>query len=706
MSKLTKAAAASLLAGAMIAGGAGSAFAADTFWSVPTADTSVTNSSGASYVKTYGVRAGSAGGDYVGISNTNFDANGAAGATTAAGSGDDTQLEMTAAHLDKWGAQIAIWATSVNENPNPYLANLMMNTAIDLGRQSGTKSTNAATTWQRNCETSAWGDSYGTPSTDKNGNATIQGLEYSPEIIYGANKMTNWSNFSSEAAAATKIGEYETEQASESGHNFYNPTYANNDSTNVWSHIYSINQLGDIADGVVADSDGKLALRYGDASNAAIDYEKSIRGNLLYVASQLDSGAQDKKTVAYLYAIDENGAAYFFTPEADGLIEDKLDLGGKKGSGDTKENANKDYAGNNGTVDLNYMDTLPFITHTYTGMDTSKYQSADLIMRVEDIYKNNPVIKVTDASDLTAAGVDVVIYNTNVQDLSGITNGRNSSGVVNGAQYKGENNALSRTAIASWLNNSSIQLIAGDDFGCSNRQALYAGTAATAEGEAPLLYCARNYTADKDARAAWAFSKVYPELYGGNEDASYNYWVKNVYHIKTASVSTVSAYMQNKTNVEAYTEAFDNQMESYFKTGYDWWLTEGSVSGSDYAKYAFYNGQSRASYYSGREASAEPVNTIGIFTPSYQWIDQAGSATQKIYADSKYTVKRGKSFKIGARAYGKLSYKSSNKKLVVNAKGKVTAKKALKKGTYKITITAAGNYTAKKATKVIKVVVK
>jgi len=58
-------------------------------------------------------------------------------------------------------------------------------------------------------------------------------------------------------------------------------------------------------------------------------------------------------------------------------------------------------------------------------------------------------------------------------------------------------------------------LVAGDDFSTDVNQG-FDTALATNNGMAPQLYCQRNYTADKNARAAWAFAQVYPELYSGN----------------------------------------------------------------------------------------------------------------------------------------------------------------------------------------------
>jgi hypothetical protein len=136
----------------------------------------------------------------------------------------------------------------------------------------------------------------------------------------------------------------------------------------------------------------------------------------------------------------------------------------------------------------------------------------------------------------------------------------------------------------------------------------------------PLLYCQRDYTADKNARAAWAFAQVYPEAYNNNPDATYAYWVDKVYHINLADVPTVATYMTNKSVPVTYTQGTVDDLEANFATGGSWWNTTGSDD-PYWSDFAYYTGSSRASYYSDNTASEEPAYTIGIFAPTLWWVD-------------------------------------------------------------------------------------
>lgn len=58
-----------------------------------------------------------------------------------------------------------------------------------------------------------------------------------------------------------------------------------------------------------------------------------------------------------------------------------------------------------------------------------------------------------------------------------------------------------------------------------------------------------------------------------------------------------------------------------------------------------------------------------------------------------------------AKKHGKVMYKSNNKKISVNSKGKVTVKKGIKKGTYKILLTVKGNSNYQSGRKMVKIVI-
>lgn len=637
-SRLKKGALALALSGAMALGGAGLAFA-DTGAPFGTAPSDAV-AADSNLLKSYGVRAGSAGPDFLGITNTNFDF------TQGSASSPDQNLNYPTAS-DRL-AGLSIWATSVNESVNPYYSNLLYKA---LG---GTVASDLATTWMSNPSTSSWGDSNGSASNKGNvasGAATIAGLEYNPQIIFGANKYTNWALDASGSNSNTNIYTYlyadEDNDGVRDNEADYTPIFANNDATNIWTQVYSMGRLATTADGLTDNTSLKTRYNNSDAEASALDYERAIRGQMLYIASQIDTRSDvSMKTVAYLYAIDGNNVGYFFVPTADGL---KVGNDTGKSSGNSYLNPDYNYAANNSTINMGYMGVLPFITNTFNSghafVTTSVFddtydgdgdgvkegrevvldeddQITGMIMKVEDIYKVNPVCTVSSSDTNILAGVDVIIYNTTTQtNLTGTSGGKNSSYVSNGGT------PLTESVVRTWAkahnNNTDFSglVIAGDDFGTSSNQG-YHGTALN-NNMSPNLYCERNYTCDKNARAAWAFARVYPELYGGNMNATYGYWLDMVYHINTkgntSDVPAVLAYMTNASDSVTYTQSLRNTVRQNAHTGYNWWFKTGQYK-SEWNQYAYYTGSSRASYYSGNNSAEETANTIGIFQPSSLWI--------------------------------------------------------------------------------------
>ena len=581
-----------------------------------------------SWLTTYGVRAGSAGPDYLGISNTNFDFT----AGSASQTGQYTGWTSSVSEASNYA--LGIWGSSVNETPNPYIWNLFYNTT-HTGSQTG----NAATTYMSNLSAySSWGDiNVGQDAPDV-------------DIVFGANKYTNWRNFSAEE---TNIYDSVGDDA----------TYANNDATNIWTQIYTMGQLADAADDA-AEATGKSTRYDESASECAENYEKSIRGNMLYVASQIDLGQTSKKTVAYLYAIDGD-TAYFFTPQANGLVN-----GTDAGEAYTSSNlsryagdnavANSDYAANNGTIDLGYMDVLPFITDTF---DSGHAVEGGIQMTVEDILKANPACTIstadlqTDEYDGALSDVDVIIFNT---DKNQTRTGRLGNSTTTISSTVMSSCKLVEDWAAAYGFSGSV--IAGDDFGTSKNQITTnewheateteAGYWDFPNGTSPLLYCQRNYTADKNARAAWAFSQVYPDLYGGNVDASYSYWVNNVYHVKTQCVPTVVAKLTNKpsTYTVTYDSSTNSSMEAKFNIGWAWWNDYGQTS-DEYRSYMYYKGSSRASFYDGRTSAESDVSTasnesgrgVGIFVPSWTPSASEQSSARSTIASYSSTSSNGMS---------------------------------------------------------------
>jgi hypothetical protein len=268
------------------------------------------------------------------------------------------------------------------------------------------------------------------------------------------------------------------------------------------------------------------------------------------------------------------------------------------------------------------MATLPFITETYDSLVPFSFDDIDgIIMEVEDIWKASPACVVDGSDERALSGVDVLFYNTTTlrgNELIGVQNGRNQSGIDINTDYDAD-------YVAAWATSLGFRgtLIAGDDFFTSPNQG-YGVIETTPEGMSPLLYCQRNYTDDKNARAAWAFAQVFPEFYDDNPDATYAYWVDKIYHIDfdetipLNDVITVATFMTNKSVPVVYTQDTIDDLEANFTAGRAWWNSTGQYD-AYWSQFDYYNGSTRASYYSDEPDSEEPEDTIGIFAPSSLW---------------------------------------------------------------------------------------
>ncbi|MDO4183088.1 MAG: hypothetical protein Q4E12_05730, partial [Coriobacteriia bacterium] len=642
------------------------------YWTAPTQAATPDDN----LLRTYGVRAGSAGADFMGLTNTNFDFSTDTSPVTYQGVQYTGYTQASLATVK--GAALSVWATSVNQSPNPYYQNLYYNAVMGTHAQQ-------ATTWVDNPETSSWGDSNNATSQIYQGNDTIAGMEYGPDVIFGANKYTNWNLDSTGANSGTNFYAYVE------GHLGYNPTFTNNDATNVWTQIYTMGQLAQTANSLTENSSKYTRYNNSDSTVAAVQYEKAIRGQLLYLASQVDSGDLAKKTIAYLYAIDDQGVAYFFTPTAEGLTRGD-DTGADQ---TTADNAGTNYAANNSTINMGYMATLPFVSNTFDSGNATT-----ITMKVEDIFKANPACTVSaqDGTD-ALANVDLIIYNSSVaSSLIGTSGGRNSSGIEKAYSLNDEN----VTAFASALGFTG-RVQAGDDFGTSSNQGV-GSKATTASGQAPYLYCARNYTADKDVRAVWGFAAAYPELYGDNPDATYAYWVNNIYHVNTADVPAVVKYMENKSSDVTYDDSVAAKVEANAAAGLAWWNDKGSKD-NYWSAFAYYNGSSRASYYAGLEhggtspeavAAEEPADTIGIFAPSALWTADTAidisDGTRVTIPDQGYQFYTGSEITPYSGSINKVVVDGSRTRIYEGTDYTVAYENNTKTGTATATITGMGSY--------------
>lgn len=560
----------------------------DDLWDAPSSSVSADG-----YLTTYAVLDGTVASEFIGLTNVNFDFG--SGDMLLEGQADCSDIDFSGVGA----AGFAMFATSLNDNPNPYYSNLFYDSVLG-------SSSEQATTWMCCPDSGSWGDSSGVACFSAvTGEETINGLEYEPDIVFGANKLVNW-NLRGDGSNSSSYMYWAS-----SSDDSYNPLFVNNDATNLWTHMYTSENLAIAADELTASTG--LSTRYGDyAVESAVSLERATRGQMLYIASLIDSGAIEEKEVAYLYAIDSDGTGYFLVPTAEGLLEGD-DTGASEWS--SEEDADDCYASDNAALSFGYEAALPFVTETF---DSGAEFEGGIVSRVQDVCKTSPACVVTSSDDRALADVDVIIYNSTVEtSLSGTSSGENVSGVDN--DYLGD--ALNDNEVAAWaeaLGYAGDQIIAGSDFGVSSDEGIGSVSSSDA-GKAPLLVNMRDFSADKATWAAWAFAAVYPETYGGNDDATYCYWMDEVYHVDADCVPEMVSYMTNQTDAVVYDTGVSAFVEDAAATGFEWWASVGSED-DEWSGYAYYNGSSRASFYSGDDEAEEPEDAIGIFAPSSSWV--------------------------------------------------------------------------------------
>lgn len=117
-------------------------------------------------------------------------------------------------------------------------------------------------------------------------------------------------------------------------------------------------------------------------------------------------------------------------------------------------------------------------------------------------------------------------------------------------------------------------------------------------------------------------------------------------------------------------------------------------------------------YFSDSNGNNEITDKSSVVIPAGTNVKKANPLTLKIESKifKRSSLKKSKSFKIGANGKGNITYsrnaKAKKAKIKVSSKGKVTIPKKCKKGTYKITVKAAGNDIYNVGTKTVTIKVK
>lgn len=188
-------------------------------------------------------------------------------------------------NLFNWsGPKYLLMGTTLyNSNPNPYFYNYMYKTSgnsvvINTSREGGGRGPAGGLA------------AYGVDATD---DAVWNAL---PDIVVGTGiKGGATADYTSDEYA----GAIEEALGVE-----YNPVGIDYNMTNNSEFIDTMYSIAEAADDIVANSDGVKKLRYGNATDIAVNYEKYIRGTQGYVLHQLSANDAQKKVVASVSGYD------------------------------------------------------------------------------------------------------------------------------------------------------------------------------------------------------------------------------------------------------------------------------------------------------------------------------------------------------------------------------------------------------------------
>lgn len=624
---------------ALVLGGVAPAFAANSAtngntksYDVPTSETSIYNEDGARYATATGVHGSAVAGEYAGLSQVINEIY----ATT--GNGIDTTNY-------KYNPYLGIFGTSANENPDPYVANLMYNWYVEEQGASTTlqKSDNAMVNYLPKISGSALA------SDSSSYKGTSIAMSFRPDVL-GLNykALTNFDEQIKQINNFSKDSEYYLpESATYVGDENYNPIVASYNESNFIVQTENMYNYASAAAKVEQDAKAagkKIVTRYGDSMETAQKYELATKGSIFYTLSKINDGTIKKKTIAVVNSIDGTGKDATVTlaanPDPSVSREKTHHIEGLFTTCNNLANVlNPDLAWEG--TGANGLD----ISTKCTVADLAK---ADvIILQLPDNLSYN----------FKAANGDGVTWSKNNVDEN---DGKNASRGDGEGHYK--NQFWGPQAPTNTLADNIRAAL--NDLGSSKAKKL---------AKTKIFTCVQEGSSSSDGGSIEAYGQyalmnafVYPEI--ANQLEQYGYWLDQIAHVKTGKVSyMVQRLCQDLSLAKGvslsnfeYNADTAKRIEATYKAG--------------------------MRYYQKNKASIDE-NYPWLTVTDYFKMSTA-AASQKISA-ANITVKAGKSAKIKVKgAKTTLSFKSNNKKVKVNKSGKVTVAKGTKKKT-KATITVS-----------------
>ncbi len=640
--------------GAMILGGAAPALALNTqSWDIPTSETPVVNSDGVRWATGTGQHGSAVAGEYVGLSQVVNEIY----ATT--GNGIDTTNY-------KYNPYFGIFGTTVNENPDPYVANLMYNWYVEEQGDSATlqKSDNAMINY---LFTASKGSAIGLDN-DSQRNGTSITLSFRPDVLGLSATYTNqWGDAIKAINNISKDSEY-YQAASDTyvGDENYDPVIVGYDESNFikqTQNIYNYAKAADQVEKNAADKGLKIATRYGDSLDVAQQYELATKGSILYTLSKIDDGTVNKKTVAYVKSIDGTGKDAIVT-----LI----------GNCDPRVSREKTH----------HMEGLVATTNNLANVLNPDLEWEDITTQSQEVTCS--VAQLAKADVIILALPDNLSYNFKSSDGAGVTWTKKGSAAdedygQSGTRGDGEGHYKNQFWGPQEPTNTLVDNI---------KAALNAEGSSKAKKLAKknILSCVQEGSSSSDGGSIEAYSQyplmnafVYPEI--ASQTEQYGYWLDKIAHIKTDKVSEVTQRLccdltlaDGKTLDFTYNDSVAKRIQSTYEQGINYYLSNKNLIDAQYPW----------------------LELTGDFDTS------AISKSSQTLKASNLKIKRGKSAWITVKgAYTSLTFKSNKKKVTVTKAGKVKVKKGAKKGLKaKITIKAKADNYYKSAKTTIRVTVK
>ena len=664
------------MVGSAYAGSA--AVSGSTEWADPTGAVPITKTIDGKqykYITTWADMWAGAGPDYVGVSNSSL---------LGYGSGAIT-LEQA-----KKSSLFGIWASSANEEVNPYQANYYWNLyATSLGRTSET--TEAAAT----INPPSWDSASGVWSAFK----------FRPEFMIRCNGMADTVSRNCPMAYSDALGyinrlEYYTSADADVSSGKSSPYYQTGDETytperhtahneNPFTFVDEFYYEAQLSEDIMKDTASNPQLASGQTpdwrtantlprttrytqtpTDCALDVEKLIRGSIYYTLSKINDGTVEKKKVAYLIN----------SPEATGTTVQIASFDFTEGISTTGYSE----SGQQGTGTTTRYNCNGFASFSPLVVDQARGAKAQQVWRGGvHIPSTNDTGYYWDAP-FTA-------YEVTADDLL-------DCDIIYGLA-----GTMKADELQTWMSNN----VTG---GTAAKQKVADMKFLT---EAPAIVKGANYTAEKLTYGVYAISAFYPEIFPNMELAAY--WFDNVYHLKSDSVATAMNYAYANASLP------DEVQLSNLANGY----SEASIDKKAVQGYEYFNSAKNTDPVLSRvlankdldgNTSGKDDNTTSV-QGDYDFSSIAPSDYYAAWAKANPSVKSqtikltgaSKSFKVkalkkakktftvkvsGAKTALTLTQNAKAKKAKVKAKAsgktkvKVTVPKGTKKGTYKITVKA------------------